>query len=372
MNVLMILSNPFLVDPRVHKEAKALVEAGHQVVVLVWDRKKEYKLETVVDGIRLIRIHDNLLMRLLKKDLLKNPVWWRKAYKKALELYQSKFQFDVVHCHDLDTLQAGVWLKNKTSCKLVYDAHEIFGYMIEETMPGFICRFAFFLEKRSVKKVDSLITVDKPFHMYFQSIASCPVTIVMNCKDLAYGSYESTNNDVFTLIYIGIMTKGRFFPEVIDIITDLDDVHLVLAGKKEGLYHEIKEYVKENDKVTFLGTIPSDEIIPRTHDADAVFVLVDPDSKQHQNTVFNKQFEAMVCGRPIIVTSGTFAAKMTKDLDCGIGVDYSKESVKKAIIQLRDNPDLVERLGRNGFTAAKKRYNWEYEKKNLLKVYDAL
>jgi glycosyltransferase involved in cell wall biosynthesis len=367
----MLLSNPFMVDPRVHKEAKALVEAGNTVTVIVWDRKKEYESEATIDNINLIRIHDTLPMRFLKKDLFKNPLWWRHAYKKALKLHQ-KQKFDVVHCHDLDTLQAGVWFKRRTGCKLVYDAHEIFGYMIEESMPKIICRYAFRLEKNLVKSVDYLITVDEPFQQYFETIAECPITIVMNCKDLIYQTYEPAKNDCFTLIYIGIMTKGRFFPEIIDTIKEIKNVQLILAGKKEALYNQMKTYVKDIDNITFLGTIPSNEIIPRTHKADAVFVLVDPTSLQHKKTVFNKQFEAMVCGRPIIVTKDTYAAEMTEKLSCGLCVEYSNESVKNAITELRDNPGLVETLGKNGFIAAKERYNWAYEKNNLLQVYDAL
>jgi glycosyltransferase involved in cell wall biosynthesis len=46
--------------------------------------------------------------------------------------------------------------------------------------------------------------------------------------------------------------------------------------------------------------------------------------------------------------------------------------VKEAIIKLRDNSDLCEKLGRNALNAAKKQYNWENEKKNLLKVYEEI
>ena len=108
MNILMILSNPFIVDPRVYKEATSLVQAGHQVTVIVWDRKQQYEPESIIDGVRIIRIHNKKLQRILPHDLFRNPLWWRTAYKKGLELYNTDFPFDVVHCHDLDTLQAGI------------------------------------------------------------------------------------------------------------------------------------------------------------------------------------------------------------------------------------------------------------------------
>jgi hypothetical protein len=35
MKILMLLSNPYLGDPRVQQEANALVEDGHQVKIIV-------------------------------------------------------------------------------------------------------------------------------------------------------------------------------------------------------------------------------------------------------------------------------------------------------------------------------------------------
>ncbi len=111
MKILMLLSNPFMVDPRVSREAKSLIDNGHEVTVIVWDRKNDYPEHEVVDDINLIRIHNKGLMKLLPNDLFRGPLWWRTAYKKGLELYRSgEFKFDVVHCHELDTLQSNTWL----------------------------------------------------------------------------------------------------------------------------------------------------------------------------------------------------------------------------------------------------------------------
>jgi len=372
VKVLMILSNPFMVDPRVYKEAKALVEAGHEVAVVVWDRRGEYSSDDTVDGIHVIRIHNSLLMRFAGTDVLRNPLWWRQAYKKGLELYRGGYEFDVVHCHDLDTLQAGVWLKKKLGVKLVYDAHELWGYLIEGDVPRFVVNRAFRMEEKLVQRVDHIVTVDEPFRLYFSSLTDTPVTIVMNCKDLRYDTYEPSENDVFTLIYIGGMKRKRFFPDIIDVAGSLDGVRLQLAGKKEDLYHEMEVYARRYNNVSFHGTLPFDQILPRTRAADATFILVDPSSSHYQRTLFNKQFEAMVCGRPIIVTKGTYAAKMTEELECGLTVDYNEKAIREAIIRLRDDQQLREKLGRNALDAAQKRYNWQQEKKNILKVYEEL
>jgi len=364
----MILSNPFMVDPRVYKEAKSLVDAGHEITVIVWDRHEEYGLEDIVDGIRITRIRNEGIMKILPNDLLRNPLWWRKAYKKGLELYKmGEFRFDAVHCHDLDTLQAGVWLKKKTGCKLIFDSHELFAYMIKGNVPEMVVKYTLYMEKKLVRNVDWIITIDEPFKRYFKPFNK-PITVVRNCKEIFTDEYQPPNNEVFTLLYIGIMEKMRFFPEILSLIESIDDIKLVLGGKKEALFEIIKEKAKNLENVEFIGTVKTENILPLTLNADATFVIVKP-TEFYSRTLFNKQFEAMVCGRPIIVTKGTYAAKITEELNCGLTVEYNKNSIEEAILKLRDNPELCEELGRNALKAAKERYNWEIEKEKLLKVY---
>ena len=172
MKILMILSKEFIVDPRVYREAKALVDAGHNVVVLMWDRHGDHESESIVDGVRVIRIRNTSLMNILPNDFLRNPLWWRKAYNEAIKLYKTSFPFDVVHCHDFDTLQTGIWLKEKLGCILIYDAHEIFGYLVKNNAPNLAVSYTFIKEKKLVKYVDHIITVNNPLEKYFNKITN--------------------------------------------------------------------------------------------------------------------------------------------------------------------------------------------------------
>ena len=368
--ILMLLSNPFMVDPRVSREAKSLVEYGHEVTVIVWDRKGDYPSEDIIDGIRIIRIHNNLLMKIMPNDLFRNPLWWRIAYKKGLELYNTgKFKFDVVHCHDLDTLWAGVWLKKKLGIKLIYDAHEIFGYMIARDMPKFIVGVALRMEKRLIKNVDHVITVNEPLRDYFRSILNTPITIVMNCKDLVSQDYIPPRNDVFTICYIGVLTKSRMFPGIIDILGKIKGVRFIIAGKKENLYEEVKERCKRYGNVEFLGAIPFNEVIKKTLESDVVVHMVNPADLNNRIGLGNKQFEAMVCGRPIICTKGTYAGEVTKKENVGLVVDYNEKGLTKAIAKLWNGPGLREELGKNALKAAIEKYNWEKQEVKLLKIH---
>ena len=77
----------------------------------------------------------------------------------------------------------------------------------------------------------------------------------------------------------------------------------------------------------------------------------------------------MVCGRPIICTKGTYSGELTEREETGLSVDYSKEALQEAIIRLRDDAALRERLGRNALRAAITKYNWPKQEEKLLEIY---
>ncbi len=370
----MILSNPFMVDPRVHKEAKTLVDAGHEVAVIVWDRRHEYASRDVVDGIKLIRLHNGFLMRALPNNLFRNLLWWKKSYRMGIKLYKDGFDFDVVHCHDLDTLQTGVRLKKKLGCKLVYDAHEIFGYMIEEDVPQFVINFVFRMEKKLVKNVDHVITVNEPFKKYFKKIINVPITIVMNCNDLVSESYNPPKNKIFTASFVTNLSKKRFLPEIIDVLGKTKNIRFVLAGKKENikLYHEVEKTSAKYENVEFLGQITFNRVVPETCKSNVVLCPLDPSATLNKIATTNKQFDAMTCGRPIICTKNTYSGDTTEELQCGLVVDYNLNAIKEAMIKLRDDPQLCEKLGKNGLDAALKKYNWEKQGGKLIELYETI
>jgi len=367
----MLLSNPFMVDPRVYKEAKSLLNAGYDVTVIEWDRKKEYKSEETIDGIHIVRVYNSFFMKLISYDLFRNPLWWWYAFKKGINLYKNGYHFDVVHCHDLDTLVAGFLLKKKLGVKLVYDAHEIFGYMIARNMPDIIVKIVFWMEKRLLQYSDHIITVTDTVKEYLKSICDKPISIVMNCKDLIGTTYIPPKTDVFTISYIGVLHKNRMFPDIVDTIGSIKNIRFIIAGKKENLYEEVKKRCERYDNVEFLGAIPFNEVIIRTLTCDVVVCMINPSDKNNRIGLANKQFEAMVCGRPIIITEGTYSGNLTKDLQCGLTVQYNETSLKLAIETLRDDKRLCEELGKNALKAAIE-YNWGKQEKKLLDVYESL
>lgn len=364
IKVAILLSNPYMVDPRVQAEAHALHDAGHNVSVLVWDRQGEYSKYSYDDGVIVHRLRNKDILR-YGNDSIRNPFWWRAAYK-----WLNERDFDVVHCNDLDTLPAGVKAKKtQPDMKVVFDAHEIFRYMLRKTAPRMVEQAAAWLERRCLPHVDHVITVSEPFKRYYQHRYGGQISLVRNYKT-PIERYIPPGNDVLTLVYIGLMAKERFFPDILDVVESIPDVNLILAGKKERMYHEIESISDRYHSVDFRGTIPSKDIFPLTMQADATFILVDPSYIHHRMTLYNKQFEAMANGRPYIVPHGTYSGWLTEKLGVGVRTRYNRKDITDTIIYLRDNRGVCREMGEQGLQLSKERYNWEHERKTLMQVYE--
>ena len=369
----MILSNPFTQDPRVYNESKSLIKAGHKVTVLGWDKRNENHPVETRDGIDIVRSYNTEFMQLLPYDIFRLHFWWNKGYKDAFELHK-KNHFDVVHCHDLDTLSIGTKLKKKFGLPLIYDAHEIWGYMVAKDLPKIWVNYYLQMEKKLIPNVDGFIIAEDKYADYFNKITNKKLTVILNCKHLVSKKYTPPDNvGIFILLYIGILTPPRFLLELTEVVKDLENVKCIIGGVGKQKFVEIlKQKCEKVKNIDFLGKIPFNQVIPTTMKSNAVVCMIDPNVFNNKIATANKQFEAMVCGRPIICTKGTRSGDITEREQCGLVIDYNKEALREAIIKLRDSPELCKKLGKNALKAAINKYNWELEEKKLVKIYEKI
>jgi len=365
----MTLSNPFTHDARVYNEAQSLIKAGHKVTVFAWDREKNHQPSETKDNIEIIRVYNTKLMDLIPYDIFKLRFWWNEGYKKALELHKKK-RFDVVHCHNLDTLPIGIKLKKKQGIPLIYDAHEIWGYMIAKDLPKFFVKYFLNKEKKLAPKSDYIITVAEPHEKYFQDMGCKKINIVSNCKEVIKKDYEQPKNKIFTLLYIGSLNKTRFLEETVETCKDIKDIKFKIAGFGP-IEKELKEMAEKSplNNIDFLGKIPMDKVISETFGSDAVLCMLDPKNLNNRVGPPNKLFEAMATGRPVIATDGTYSGNLAKKLKMGLVIKFDKKSLKQAIIKLRNESKTREEYGRNALKAAIDEYNWTNQKNKLLNVY---
>ena len=365
--VLMLLTNPFRPDPRVYKEARSLIKGGYEVTIFAWDRDAKFPETEVLDGIRIRRfsIPSSYGSMSMVRGLLK---FWKAARKEA-----KKLDFDIVHCHDFDTLPAGLNIARKVGKKVVYDAHENYASMIEFDVPRPVYLFVRWYEKRLAPKADGVIAASEPMG----DALSCPYVTVTNARELEDIDLERLRNcaekmpDAFILTYIGVLEPMRFLTEACEVVEAMEGVHLVIGGYGR-LEDDIKAHADRSEKITFLGRVPYEDVMPCTAASNAVMCVFDPTNKNNVMGPPNKLFEGMMAGRPVLATKGTYSGDVVERTGCGIAIDYSPDSFKKAVEFLRDNPEEAKEMGRKGRKAAEEEFNWGVMEKRLLGLYDSV
>jgi len=371
MNILMILSHSSDYDPRIFNEARSLINAGNKVTILEWKKKNQKPSQEVKQGINIIRSVNTKFMNFLPYDILRMHRWWVKGYNDAVELHK-KQAFDVVHCHDFDTLPIGVKLKKKLGLSLIYDARELWGYMVKRDLPFNLGNYYLLKEKKLIPYVDGFIIAEEKYAEYYKSFTLKKLTTIMNSRQLISQKYTPPKNE-FTLLFIGRLSSARFVLELTEVVKGLKSVKCIIGGVGKPEYVNIlKQKCREAKNIDFIGKIPFEKVIPYTKKSTLVISMIDPDSFNNKIAMANKQHEAMICGRPIICTKDTRSGEITEHEKCGLVVDYTIEALRAAIIRLRDSPKLCEELGKNALKAAIDKYNWAIEEKKLLMLYESL
>ena len=374
MRILMLISSPAITDPRLYNEARALIEGGHKVSVIAWDRYRQLPSRESQGGIDIIRLRTSLPpqwgLSVPPWHAFHLLLWQQQAYREALAL-NKKSRFDAIHCHFLDTMPVGIRLKRQLGLPLIYDARDMYGYMMQASFPRWIARAFEWLERRLVMKADRVIVVNDVMAGCFADMIKKPITVVMNCRPLQSRQYQGRlTTDKYTLLYIGTLHKSRDLPLLMNAVRDLFNVHCIIGGIGQSDYVEhIKKECGKIPNIAFIGAVPADMVLPLTVKADVIVSMFDPRNPNGKLATPNKLFEAMACGRPIICIRDTYCAEITEREMIGLAVEYSEEAFKKAIIRLRDDPQLREGLGRNALNAAITKYNWQIEQKKLLELY---
>jgi glycosyltransferase involved in cell wall biosynthesis len=361
----MLLSNPFLPDPRVEKEAKALTEAGYEVIVLAWGRGGG-KANSEKQG--------EVLIRRINTDATTNVidfvVNYARFFYKAI-FVGAKARLDIVHAHDFDTLLLGVIISKLRRSKLVYDAHEHYAMMIRRDGGESAAKLVDRMERRLVGEVDLLIAANEHIQMYLQPHIFRRAVVVMNCVEVGVTFRDRPPPSArVRIFYAGSLEPQRYILELLDAVKADDRTELKIAGR--GRYEEeVRKGSQSCSRIEFLGFISPAEVLAQTSASDVVFSMLDPSNENYRIATPIKVLEAMAMGVPVLVSRGTWSANIVERTESGLVLDWSEEYFREAIGLLMD-PKRRQTMGENGRKAAESEFNWKNMKDQLVSAYAQL
>jgi glycosyltransferase involved in cell wall biosynthesis len=224
------------------------------------------------------------------------------------------------------------------------------------------------IEESFAKNSDALLGVSDKIFLTFRKKPRRCITIMNCCTDRMINKSRSETNN-FKLLFTSHIRSGRGLELLSNLVTELKDTELIIAGRMRDRY--LLDKITGIPNIKYLGLLDPDRLLDLELSSAVLVALYDSSLQPiHNYGMANKILEAMMCGLPVITN---IAHEIVNDTGCGIIVDYdNEEQIKKAIVRLRDNPELRKRLGDNARKAFLQKYNWPNMEDKLFKIYEEL
>ncbi len=387
--ILIIVENlPVPLDRRVWQEATTLKEAGYQVSIICPVGKNYPKRHECLNDIHIYRHGLPIEAR--------GALGYALEYSAALfwEFYLSckiciKHGFDVIHaCNPPDTIFLVALFFKLFGKKFLFDHHDINPELYEAKFgrKGFFHKLLLLFERWTFRTANVSIATNESYKKIAierGGMKAERVFIVRSGPHLERLQVPPAREELkkgrkHLVGYVGVMGKQEGIDYLLRsakyIVEELGrkDIHFGLVGGGPELEY-LKSYAKElnvDEYVTFTGRAPDKEMLEMLNTAD---VCVNPDvwTVMNDKSTMNKIMEYMALGKPVVqfdLTEGRFSAQ---EASLYANRDDIEDMANK-IVQLLDDPELREKMGRFGKNRVENELDWKYETPKLLAAYDML
>ena len=318
--------------------------------------------------------------KLLERTRARLRAW---AYIRTASEALATVRPDVIHCHDFNTLWAGVRAGRRTGVPVIYDAHEAYAH---QALGGTARRRRWFVEaveRRALEHVSAVITVSDSIadHMAARLRIARP-TVVLNVAIPPAASVpgripEPFASDAVKLLYLGGVTVARGLEQAIDALTYLPGTILVALGpvvrpEFGDLFRQRAAATGVADRFFLIPPVDPAEVNALAAHATIGLSLPRNVSLNNYFSLPNKLFEYLQAGLPVVASDFPELRRVVVGCDVGRVCDpEDPASIAQAVRSIIDNPGELERLRRNTKDAAV-RYSWEREREKLVSLYAGL
>jgi glycosyltransferase involved in cell wall biosynthesis len=161
-------------------------------------------------------------------------------------------------------------------------------------------------------------------------------------------------------VYVGQLSRARGALDMIEMARTLTaaGVLVELIGSADG---DVKEALRDAQRegiVRWYGFVPNDRALRIAEGAMAGLALLH-DVPNYRHSMPTKVVEYMARGVPVISTPNPPAVDIVEPAGSGLIVPFGDpEAAAKAVLRLRDDPELRVDLGKRGYEAARERFHW--------------
>lgn len=341
MRIAVLVSNDLSFDQRVKKTCRVLEAAGHEVLLVGRELPESVPYEGPGTATRL-------------KLKNKRGVRFYAELQRALIKWLKGVDVDAIWANDLDTLLPAVVVGKKKGIRVVYDSHEFFTEAAGLTDAPLKRWVWLMIEKYTVPKVGSMITVNSSIAENYRSRYGVHVDVLRNMPELndipevehrkPFEQYGVPTNKPILLLQGAFMDRDRGTKEAVDSMEFIDDATLVLVGA--GIeWEESKERLDDprwKGRLFCIPKLPYEELKKLTASADIGLSLDKASHINYQLSLPNKLFDFLHVGLPIVASPMVEVVKILNQYKVGVVVEKVEPNhIASAVKKMLEKPKSV-------------------------------
>jgi glycosyltransferase involved in cell wall biosynthesis len=399
MRIAMLLDLPFPPDVRVEKEAKALANAGFEVVLMARSRHPgEPERERTAYGLAVSRTGSS-------------PPWWERGlggdawpgsyWRRPLGEFLGEFRPDVLHVHDLPLVSCALRAARGSGVSVVADLHENMPAAFRVWCAGrgplrrlrdsvarnyHVWRWH---ERRLLLRCDRVIVVvpEAAERLRRRGVPEERIVVVSNTEDDTTfpprppdPEIVARYRDEWVVSYVGGGGIHRGLDTAIGalpaVAREVPHVKLLLVGvgEKRDLAPLARLAARSGvqERLEIVGWQPPEKVGSYVA-ASAVCLVPHKVSEHTQTTVPHKLFQYMVAGKPVVVSDLRPLTRIVRETRAGLVFTAGDPAaLARCLLRLHADPALQARLGKNGRRASLTSYSWRHDARRLVGLYQGL
>jgi glycosyltransferase involved in cell wall biosynthesis len=396
MKVCMVASRHTLDDARiVHKQARSLLDAGHEVVLLLATNDRyeytRYDGQVIATGVAPDGAASHMGLQLAGKPKRRGLGGKWRTYREMAEL-AARLEADVYHAHEPD-LALAIAVRAKALLRargrralVVHDMHEYPPGETVDTVAGWIkpsCHAVMVGWDRLMgRSVDHFFAANSIVRGYalLRIARGRPVDVLYNGPSLKLfpqptpGRWTGGGAPLL-LCHEGAMRFNRGLRVMVAAVDRLRDrVRLRIIGDVFGAEREwLERVVAERGLegvVTRTGWLPYTAVGEAVRECHAGLISFRDSMVNRMAGPPNKLFNYMNAGLPVLSIGFPELRRIIREERCGALIeDQSVEAIVRGIERLLASPEELAAMGAAGQRAVRERYSWECMERILLAAY---
>jgi len=312
------------------------------------------------------------------KMLFNRGFLFYKFFNIRLFLYLLFRRFDILVANDLDTLLPNYLIARLRNLRLVYDSHEYFTGVPELRGRPFVKWIWTMIERSIFPDIEYVITVSDSIADIYNAGYGLKPLVIRNMSPSSESLIPMTREEMgietghlLLIMQGGGINTDKGGEELIDAVSLTQNVSLIVAGSGDvvPLLKERVIHLGLSERIKFFPKMPWSDLMRLTKSADAGLSLEKDTNINYRYSLPNKLFDYISAGIPVITGNLPEIRKIIESYDCGLIIPgITSDEISKAIIALRDNPELRKRLKQNSANAFIE-LNWKNEQEKVISLY---